>query len=101
MNDPLLQLEAVEKRYGKAPVLTAVDLSLQAGEFVVLIGGSGFGKTTFLRVVGGLGRAARGVLRPRSPPVDVPADGGLPPPGRRPPGLVFLAYAPVSPPTTL
>ncbi len=93
MNDPLLQLEAVEKRYGKAPVLTAVDLSLQAGEFVVLIGGSGSGKTTLLRLVGGLERADRGVIRLRSQPVDVPADGVWLPPERRRLGMVFQDYA--------
>lgn len=93
MNDALLQLEGVEKRYARTPVLRSLDLSLRAGEFVVLIGGSGSGKTTLLRLAGGLERADRGVIRLRSQAVDAPAQGIWQPPEKRQLGMVFQDYA--------
>lgn len=93
MNNALLELEAVEKRYGRTTVLASVNLQVEAGEFVVLIGGSGSGKTTLLRVVGGLERADHGVARLRGQPVDAPLVGTWVPPERRRLGMVFQDYA--------
>lgn len=87
----LLEMECVEKDYGKRRVLSRIDLSLQPGEFVVLIGGSGSGKTTLLRLVGGLERADRGVIRLRGHTVDAPKTWS--PPERRRLGMVFQDYA--------
>ncbi len=89
----LLEMEQVEKRFGKVRVLTQIDLSLQPGEFVVLIGGSGSGKTTLLRLVGGLERADRGTIRLHSQEVDSPSNGTWRPPERRHLGMVFQDYA--------
>ncbi|WP_097459431.1 ABC transporter ATP-binding protein [Mangrovitalea sediminis] len=89
----LLELDAVEKRYGRAPVLTHIDFRLDPGEFVVLIGGSGSGKTTLLRLVGGLETADSGVIRLRSQVVDAPAGGVWVAPEKRRLGMVFQDYA--------
>ena len=51
---PLVQLEAVEKRFGDLRVLKGVDLDVEAGEVVVIIGRSGSGKSTLLRCINGL-----------------------------------------------
>ena len=89
----LLELQSVDKRYGRAPVLRDVNFSLAPGEFVVLIGGSGSGKTTLLRLMGGLERVDGGVIRLRGHAVDAPAQGVWVPPERRGLGMVFQEYA--------
>jgi len=61
---PPLRLEAVARRYrteaGELPVLTAADLTLQAGEIVALVAPSGTGKSTLLHLAGLLERPDAG-----------------------------------------
>ena len=49
-----LQLSAIEKRYGSIEVLRDINLSIDDGEFIVLVGPSGCGKSTLLRMIAGL-----------------------------------------------
>jgi polar amino acid transport system ATP-binding protein len=49
--EPLLQLEAITKSFGSTEVLHGVDLQVQRGEVVCIIGPSGSGKSTLLRCV--------------------------------------------------
>ncbi len=44
------------------PIIDAVSFSVDAGEFVCLLGPNGCGKTTLLRIIGGLEPATRGVV---------------------------------------
>lgn len=44
----------VSRRFGTRPVLAGLDVSINAGEFVALLGRSGTGKSTLLRILGGL-----------------------------------------------
>jgi sulfonate transport system ATP-binding protein len=49
-----IELSAVRKAYGQREVLKALDLTINAGEFVVVVGRSGGGKSTLLRLIAGL-----------------------------------------------
>ena len=53
-------LEAVEKRFGETWALRGIDLRVQAGECVALLGANGAGKTTALAILLGLRRPDRG-----------------------------------------
>ena len=54
MNQPLLQIDQVNKHFGGVAALTNVSLSIQPGEIYGLIGPNGAGKTTFFNVMTGL-----------------------------------------------
>jgi tungstate transport system ATP-binding protein len=60
----LVQLKAVDVRFGRVEALSGVDLKLARGERLALIGANGSGKSTLLRVLHGLLRPSNGsVLR--------------------------------------
>ena len=54
------RLAGVKKRYGENTVLDNVDFTVRKGEFVALVGPSGTGKTTLLRLLAGLESASGG-----------------------------------------
>jgi putative ABC transport system ATP-binding protein len=60
----MVSLKQVTKRYTRGsqavPVLSALDLDVEHGEFLALMGPSGSGKTTLLNLIGGLSRADAG-----------------------------------------
>ena len=55
-------LKGVSKRFKDAPAVTELTLDIQDGEFLVLLGPTGAGKTTTLRLVAGLERADAGQI---------------------------------------
>jgi iron(III) transport system ATP-binding protein len=89
----VLSLQNVRKSYGTKTVLRDLSLEVAPGEFVVLIGGSGSGKTTALRLAAGLTRADKGRIVLRDKVVDEPAKLRFVPPERRNLGMVFQDYA--------
>ncbi len=60
----MLQLDHVAMRYGEGPeVLHDVNLSLERGDFIFLMGPSGAGKTTMLHIMGLIRMPSRGSVR--------------------------------------
>ena len=58
-----VQIRAVEKRFGRTPVLRGVDIDVPDGSFTVLVGPSGCGKSTLLRLIAGLEELSAGEIR--------------------------------------
>lgn len=58
-----LDLESVRISYGRTTVVHDLDLTVAAGEILVLVGKSGCGKSTLLRAIAGLRKPAAGVIR--------------------------------------
>ena len=86
----LLELSDLYVRYGTIPALRQVDIHVEEGEIVALLGANGAGKTTTLRTISGLVHPSSGAIRfdgrdiDRLPPHEVVALGiGHVPEGRR------------------
>ena len=60
---PKIAIQGLEKSFGRKRVLDGVDLSCGAGESLVVIGGSGVGKSVLIKCVLGLMRADAGSIR--------------------------------------
>jgi spermidine/putrescine transport system ATP-binding protein len=56
----LLRLEGIKKSFGETEVLRGIDLGVERGEFITILGSSGCGKTTLLRIIAGLEKAGEG-----------------------------------------
>lgn len=65
----LLRLTGITKRYGGVPVLSDVDMSIESGEVVGLIGENGAGKSTLIKVVAGAVMGDAGETRIDEQPV--------------------------------
>ena len=52
--DEILELKGIKKAFGGVPVLNGIDLKVEPGEFITLLGSTGCGKTTTLRIISGL-----------------------------------------------
>lgn len=82
MSPPLLQLTGIRKAFGDLPetrveVLKGIDLTVEDGELVALVGPSGSGKSTLLNLLGLLDRATSGTLAIRGRDVATLSDGAL------------------------
>lgn len=84
---PQIQIEGISKRYGNFPALRKLDLEIYKGEFFSLLGGSGCGKTTLLRILGGFEQPSHG--RVLIDGVDITKL----PPYKRPINMMFQSYA--------
>jgi nitrate/nitrite transport system ATP-binding protein len=89
MTDPILSLRGVTKRYtakggALTDVLAGIDLDVEEGEFIAILGFSGAGKTTLISAIAGLIEADSGEILLRGKPIDGPS---------RDRGLVFQSYS--------
>jgi branched-chain amino acid transport system ATP-binding protein len=63
MSQPLLQLRGVETFYGKIQALKGIDLDVNEGEIVTLIGANGAGKSTTMMTIFGTPRCRKGTIK--------------------------------------
>jgi branched-chain amino acid transport system ATP-binding protein len=63
MTTPLLAIEGLRAGYGETEVLRGIDLTVNAGEIVTVLGSNGVGKSTLNRTLSGILRPQAGVIR--------------------------------------
>ncbi len=81
---PFLELKNVSKNFGPHPVLKDINLSIEKGEFVAIVGFSGAGKTTLINLIAGLLRPDSGTVTLNDLEITAPG------PDR---GIVFQNYS--------
>ncbi len=84
---PIIELRDILKRFGSLTVLRDINFDIGRGEFFSLLGASGCGKTTLLRILAGIEQPSGGkLLIDGQPMAGVPAN-------KRPTNMVFQSYA--------
>ena len=91
MNDSLIECRNLSKRFGSVLAVDSVDLEVWTGEIVSILGASGCGKTTLLRLIAGFETPSDGVVRIRGEEVSGP--NRTVPPDKRAIGMVVQEYA--------
>jgi putrescine transport system ATP-binding protein len=87
VKDSIVAIEGLTKRFGTVTAVDNVDLTIERGELFALLGGSGCGKTTLLRMLAGLESPDSGrILIDGQDMTGVPAH-------RRPVNMMFQSYA--------
>ena len=85
--EPLIRIRGVTKKFGEFVAVNNVDLDIYQGELFCLLGGSGCGKTTLLRMLAGFEVPTSGqILIDGNDMSDVP-------PYERPTNMMFQNYA--------
>ncbi|MDB5743695.1 MAG: transporter ATP-binding protein [Polaromonas sp.] len=86
-----LELKNLGKSYGKLKIVDGVDLALEEGEFVSLLGSSGCGKTTTLRMIAGFIEPTEGQITMDGKALSAP--GAVLAPEHRGMSMIFQSYA--------
>ncbi len=87
MSAPIIRIEGLTKRFGAVTAVDRIDLEVARGELFALLGGSGCGKTTLLRLLAGFETPDAGRLL-----IDGHDMTGVPP-HLRPINMMFQSYA--------
>ncbi|MEP0149274.1 MAG: ABC transporter ATP-binding protein [Nitratireductor sp.] len=86
IDDPILRLSGLGRRYGQTDVVKDIDLAIPRGSFTSILGPSGCGKSTLLRMIGGL-------TLPTSGRIEIDGeDVTYLPPQKRPTNTVFQSH---------
>ena len=72
MNQPLLDMRGIVKRFGGVTALHGTDFGIAAGEVVGLIGENGAGKSTMMKILGGIHAPDAGSIQVDGKPVAIP-----------------------------
>ncbi len=86
-DDSIVRIEGLTKRFGAITAVDGIDLEIRRGELFALLGGSGCGKTTLLRMLAGFETPDGGRIV-----IDGQDMTGVPP-YRRPVNMMFQSYA--------
>jgi ABC-type Fe3+/spermidine/putrescine transport system ATPase subunit len=86
-NEIAVEVKHLSKSYGPVQALKSIDLRINMGEYFVLLGPSGGGKTTLLRLIGGFIRPTEGQVFLHNQEVSHL------PPNARPTSMVFQSFA--------
>lgn len=62
MSQPILEIKNITKNFNKKQVLTPFSLQLDAGQIGVLVGGNGAGKSTIIKMIGGIFKPSSGEI---------------------------------------
>jgi putative ABC transport system ATP-binding protein len=94
--EPLISLRGISRTYDMGhvtvPALRSVDLDVQPGEFLAIVGPSGSGKSTMMNIIGCLDRPTDGTYTLAGTPVEDLDDDGLARVRSRTIGFVFQSY---------
>jgi polar amino acid transport system ATP-binding protein len=74
---PIVEIQSLRKSYGSNEVLRGIDLQVQRGEVIAIIGKSGSGKSTLLRCINGLESFQGGALTVAGQPLRHDDDGAM------------------------
>lgn len=92
----VIRLENVSKVFGKGDkaikALNSIDLTIQKGEFVAIVGPSGSGKSTLLHTIGGLDKPTEGIVKVEGEPIYSLSDEAISILRRRKIGLIFQSF---------
>ena len=88
-----IELKHIDKYYGKNHILKDVNLTIEDGDFMTLLGPSGCGNTTTQRVVSGLATPQNGTILMNGKELVNAAEAHFAPPSERDLNLVFQSYA--------
>ena len=86
-NDAYISIQAVSKHFGPVRAVDDISIDIRSGEFFSLLGASGCGKTTLLRMIAGFESPTQGEIFIEGAPMSQVA------PYRRPTNMVFQSYA--------
>ena len=86
-NDAYISIQAVSKHFGPVKAVDDISIDIRSGEFFSLLGASGCGKTTLLRMIAGFESPTHGEIFIEGVPMSQV------PPYRRPTNMVFQNYA--------
>ena len=96
MSDPVAQLQGVDKIYGSGEMavkaLDGVDLTVNRGDYLAVMGASGSGKSTAMNILGCLDRPSSGSYRLNNTPVEELSDDQLADLRNRDLGFVFQQF---------
>ena len=73
MTVPLISTQGISKSFAAIEVLSNVDLSLNKGEIHALLGENGAGKSTFAKILAGVYKPTRGVIKLKDTIVEIPS----------------------------
>ena len=77
MDQPIIRISGLHKRFGDNHVLRGIDFDVQAGDRVAILGSSGSGKSTLLRCLNFMETPSEGQIALKGKTIGRPTDRGM------------------------